>query len=131
MKGEALSSMKALVKRLRGAADRDDRHAFLDARAELERFICERSFSPRMAHLLEVMAFPSARYRVFHVSVPGYMAEVARCYEGVYEAFSKKDEIAAERSRLRVMELGRELLRRYFIEPYVALREQEQTTDQL
>jgi DNA-binding GntR family transcriptional regulator len=131
MKGEALSSMKALVKRLRGAADRDDRHAFLDARAELERFICERSFSPRMAHLLEVMAFPSARYRVFHVSVPGYMAEVARCYEGVYEAFSKKDEVAAERSRLRVMELGRELLRRYFIEPYVALREQEQTTDQL
>src|SRR5215470_3929197 len=130
MKGEALDNMKALVKRLRQAADKDDRHGFLDARAELERYICERSFSPRLAHVLEVMAYPSARYRVVHVSVPGYMEEVARCYEGVYKAFSKGDALGAERCRLKVMELGRELLRRYFIEPYAGLRQQEQTTDQ-
>jgi len=130
MKGEALDNMKALVKRLRQAADKDDRHGFLDARAELERYICERSFSPRLAHVLEVMAYPSARYRVVHVSVPGYMEEVARCYEGVYKAFSKGDALGAERCRLKVMELGRELLRRYFIEPYAGLRQQEHTTDQ-
>jgi DNA-binding GntR family transcriptional regulator len=129
MKGEALEIMGSLVKTLRQAADKEDRHGFLEARAELERFICKRSVSPRMAHLLEVMAYPSARYRAFHVSVPGYMEEVARCYEGVYEAFSKGDEVAAERYRLRVMELGRELLRRYFIEPYAARAEQEQRTD--
>jgi DNA-binding GntR family transcriptional regulator len=131
MKGEALSSMKTLVKKLKSAADKDDRHAFLETRAELERFICERSFSPRMAHLLEVMAFPSAHYRVFHVSVPGYMGEVARCYEGVCEAFAKGDPKAAERSRLKVMDLGRELLRRYFIEPYAGLRERERPGDRL
>jgi DNA-binding GntR family transcriptional regulator len=131
MKGEALEIMGLLVKKLRQAADKEDRHGFLEARAELERFICERSVSPRMAHLLEVMAYPAARYRVFHVSVPGYMEEVARCYEGVYEAFSKNDEIAAERFRLRVMDLGRELLRRYFIEPYAARAEQEQRTTPL
>ena len=128
MKGEALDDMRALVKRLRQAADKGDRHAFLETRAELERFICERSFSPRLAHLLEVMAYPSARYRVVHVSVPGYMDEVTRCYEGVYKAFSKGDEIAAERFRLKVMDLGRELLRRYFIEPYAGFRQREQTT---
>ena len=76
------------------------------------------------------MAYPSARYRVFHVSVPGYMEEIARCYEGVYEAFSKKDDVAAERFRLKVMELGRELLRRYFIEPYGGFKQQEQTSHQ-
>ena len=130
MKGEALNDMRRLVKRLRQAADKEDRHGFLDTRAELERFICERSFSPRLAHVLEVMAYPSARYRVVHVSVPGYMEEVACCYEGVYDAFAKGDAIAAERFRLKVMELGRELLRRYFIEPQAGFRQQEQTTNQ-
>jgi hypothetical protein len=76
------------------------------------------------------MAYPSARYRVFHVSVPGYMNEVARCYEGVYEAFSRGDDVAAERFRLKVMDLGRELLRRYFIEPYEGLREPDQSKAQ-
>jgi DNA-binding GntR family transcriptional regulator len=130
MKGEALDNMRILVKRLRQAADKKDRHGFLEVRAELERFICERSFSPRLAHLLEVMAYPSARYRVFHVSVPGYMEEVARCYEGVYKAFSEEDDIAAERFRLKVMDLGRELLRRYFIEPS-DLRSAEQNSQQV
>jgi DNA-binding GntR family transcriptional regulator len=131
MKGKALGDMGKLVKRLRQAADREDRHGFLDTRAELERLICERSFSPRLAHLLEVMAYPSARYRVVHVSVPGYMDEVARCYEGIYDAFSKGDAIAAERFRLKVMDLGRELLQRYFIEPYGGLRQQEQAAHKL
>jgi DNA-binding GntR family transcriptional regulator len=129
MKGEALSEMGTLVKRLRQAADREDRHSFLDARAELERLICERSFSPRLAHLLEVMAYPSARYRVVHVSVPGYMDEVARCYEGVYGAVSQGDPTAAEGFRLKVMDLGRELLRRYFIEPQSGYKLPNQTTD--
>ena len=92
--------------------------------------ICERSFSPRLAHLFEVMAYPSARYRVFHVSVPGYMEEVARCYEGVCDAFSKGDALAAERCRLEVMDIGRNLLRQYFIEPQSGYKQQEQTSDQ-
>ena len=44
--------------------------------------IVERSFSPRLAHLLEVMSYPSARYRRFHVSVPGYMEEVCAATRG-------------------------------------------------
>jgi DNA-binding GntR family transcriptional regulator len=127
MKSETLSSMQALVRRLRQAADKNDRNGFLDTRAELERFVGERSFSPRLAHLLEVMAYPSARYRVFHVSVPGYMEEITRCYEGIYEAFCKKDDRQAEELRFKVMEIGRELLRRYFIEPYAGLKDQERS----
>jgi DNA-binding GntR family transcriptional regulator len=131
MKGEALNTMARMVQKLRQTADQGDRHGFLDTRAELERVICERSFSPRLAHLFEVMAYPSARYRAFHVSVPGYMEEVARCYEGIYQAFSKGDEVDAERFRLRVMEVGRELLRRYFIEPHEGFVKQEQRADHL
>ena len=131
MKGEALAGMQGLVKKLRRASDNGDRSGFLDARAELERFVGERSFSPRLAHLLEVMAYPSARYRVFHVSVPGYMAEVTRCYEGIYKAFCKKDDRQAEALRCKVMELGRELLRRYFIEPYAGLKGQDRSGEQL
>jgi DNA-binding GntR family transcriptional regulator len=125
MKGESLAGMRDMVRKLRQAADKDDRSAFLDTRTQLERFVGERSFSPRLAHLLEVMAYPSARYRVFHVSVPGYMDEITRCYEGIYEAFSKRDDTAAEQLRLKIMDLGRELLRRYFIEPYAGLKGQE------
>jgi DNA-binding GntR family transcriptional regulator len=128
MKGEALSSIARLVEKLRQCAAREDRHGFLEARAELERFICERSFSPRLAHLFEVMAYPSARYRVFHVSVPGYMQEVVRCYEGVCDAFARGDDAAAERFRLDVMNLGRDLLRRYFIEPQSGYKQQDPTT---
>jgi DNA-binding GntR family transcriptional regulator len=127
MKGEALATMHDLVKRLRRAADKNDRTAFLESRAELERFVGEKSFSPRLAHLLQVMAYPSARYRVFHVSVPGYMDQVTTCYEGIYQAFCKKDDRQAEKLRFKVMELGRELLRRYFIEPYAGLKEQERS----
>jgi DNA-binding GntR family transcriptional regulator len=129
MKGEALKSLKAMVNRLRQAADKGDRHTFLEARAELERYLCERSFTPRLAHLLEVMAYPSARYRVFHVSVPGYMEEVAGCYEDIYEAFAKGDDVGAERYRLKVMDVGRQLLRRYFIEPQSGYAQQNQATD--
>ena len=131
MKGEALSSMGKLVDKLRQCAAQKDRHGFLETRAELESLICERSFSPRLAHLFEVMAYPSARYRVFHVSVPGYMEEVARCYEGVCDAFSKGDALAAERCRLEVMDIGRNLLRQYFIEPQSGYKQQEQTSDPL
>ena len=129
MKGEALSSMAKLVDKLRQCARKKDCHGFLETRAELERLICERSFSPRLAHLFEVMAYPSARYRVFHVSVPGYMEEVVRCYEGVFDAFTRGDDDAAERFRLEVMDLGRDLLRRYFIEPQSGYKPQDQTTD--
>ena len=127
MKGEALATMHGLVKRLRRAADKNDRTAFLESRAELERFVGERSFSPRLAHLLQVMAYPSARYRVFHVSVPGYMDQVTGCYEGIYQAFCKKDDRRAEELRFKVMEIGRELLRHYFIEPYAGLKNQERS----
>ena len=77
------------------------------------------------------MAYPSARYRVFHVSVPGYMEEVVRCYEGVCEAFSRGDDLGAERFRLEVMDLGRDLLRRYFIEPQSGYKQQDETTNPL
>jgi DNA-binding GntR family transcriptional regulator len=127
MKGESLAGMRAMVQKLRQAADNDDRSAFLEARTQLERFVGERSFSPRLAHLLEVMAYPSARYRAFHVSVPGYMDQITRCYEGIYDAFSKRDDTAAEQLRLKIMDLGRELLRRYFIEPYAGLKGQERS----
>jgi DNA-binding GntR family transcriptional regulator len=126
MKGEALAAMREHVKKLREASNRGDRSAFLEARAQLERFVGEKSFSPRLARLLEVMAYPSARYRAFHVSVPGYMEEIARCYEGICEAFAKRDDAAAEKLRLKVMDVGRKLLRRYFIEPYAGLKGREE-----
>jgi DNA-binding GntR family transcriptional regulator len=131
MKGEDLTGMRDMVRKLRQAADNDDRNAFLDIRTQLERFVGERSFSPRLAHLLEVMAYPSARYRAFHVSVPGYMDEITGCYEGIYEAFSKRDDTAAEQLRLKIMDRGRELLRRYFIEPYAGMRNQERSDERL
>ena len=117
MKADDLRRMRDLVKMLKDSALKGDRHAFLDARAELERFVVAKSFSPRLAHLLEVMSYPSARYRRFHVSVPGYMEEVCRFYESMYRAFSTKDHAEAELQRFKIMELGRNLLRRYFIEP--------------
>jgi DNA-binding GntR family transcriptional regulator len=129
MKGDALKTMAELVDKLRRCAAQEDRHGFLETRAELERLICERSFSPRLAHLFEIMAYPSARYRVFHVSVPGYMEKVVRCYEGVCDAFARGDDAAAERFRLEVMNLGRELLRRHFIEPQLGYKLQAQPPD--
>ena len=45
IKGETLSSMAKLVDELRQSAEKKDRHGFFETRAELERFICERSFS--------------------------------------------------------------------------------------
>jgi len=50
--------------------------------------------------------------------MPGYMEEVSRFYQGMYDAFRIKDPEEAELQRFKVMELGRNLLRRYFIEPY-------------
>jgi len=117
MKTDDLRRMRELVKELKESAARDDRHTFLEARAEVERLVVEKSFSPRLAHLLQVMSYPSARYRRFHVSVPGYMEEVSRFYAQMYQAFCNKDHDEAELQRFKVMELGRNLLRRYFIEP--------------
>lgn len=117
MKADDLHRMRDLVKLLKDSAIKSDRHAFLDARAEVERFVVAKSFSPRLAHLLEVMSYPSARYRRFHVSVPGYMEEVSQFYELMHQAFCNKDHVEAELQRFKIMELGRDLLRRYFIEP--------------
>lgn len=117
MTADDLARMRDGVKKLKGASARDDRHAFLEVRGEIEHLIIERSFSPRLAHLLEVMSYPSARYRRFHVSVPGYMEEVSDFYERMYQAFRTKDPKQAELQRFKVMELGRNLLRRYFIDP--------------
>ncbi|HEX5021562.1 MAG TPA: GntR family transcriptional regulator [Candidatus Binatia bacterium] len=129
MKGKTLGDMRNFVDKLRRASEKGDRHGFLETRAELERFICDHSFSSRLAHLFEVMAYPSARYRVFHVSVPGYMEEVVRCYEGVCDAFSRGDDLEAERCRLKIMDIGRQLLKRYFIEPHGGYRHEDLTTD--
>lgn len=127
MKADDLCHMRDMVKLLKDSATKGDRHAFLDARAEVERFIVEKSFSPRLAHLLQVMSYPSARYRRFHVSVPGYMDEVSRFYEQMYQAFCNKDHEEAELQRFKVMELGRNLLRRYFIEPALGGNDDERT----
>jgi DNA-binding GntR family transcriptional regulator len=118
MKGDALNTMAELVDKLRRCAAQEDRHGSLETRAELEQLICERSFSPRLAHLFEIMAYPSARYRVFHVSVPGYMEKVVRCYEGVCAAFARVDASAClvfernavERSGAELRERERSLL---------------------
>jgi len=129
MKGETLRQTRKLVEKLRRTAEKEDRHGFLETRAELERFICQHSFSPRLAHLFEIMAYPSARYRVFHVSVPGYMKEIVRCYEGICDAFARGDDLEAERSRLRIMDIGRQLLKRYFIEPHSGYRRADMTDE--
>ena len=117
MSAEGLAQMEALIHSLKSAAKREDRQGFLEIRARIERAIAERCLSPRLAHLLEVMGYPCARYRAFHVSVPGYMDKVASCYEGICKAFRKKDELLAEQLRVQIIELGRQLLRHYFIEP--------------
>jgi DNA-binding GntR family transcriptional regulator len=129
MKGETLGQMRAFVDQLCRASQIGDRHGFLETRAELERFICAHSFSPRLAHLFEIMAYPSARYRVFHVSVPGYMEEVVRCYQGICDAFSRGDDLEAEHCRLKIMDIGRQLLKKYFIEPHSRYRHGDITPD--
>ena len=123
MSAEGLKKMEELIRSLKLAANRGDRYQFLEVRSRLERFIAEQCLSPRLAHLLEVMGYPCARYRAFHVSVPGYMGDVVRCYKGICEAFRKKDEAQAERLRIQIIEMGRELLRQYFIEPYLGLKQ--------
>ncbi|MGH7830706.1 MAG: GntR family transcriptional regulator [Candidatus Binatia bacterium] len=117
MSSDDINDIEEIVRSLKSAAERDDRHGFLDIRARLERAIAERCLSSRLAHLLEVMGYPCARYRAFHVSVPGYMAQVVNCYEGICEAFRKRDETEAELRRAQIIELGRQIIRRYFIEP--------------
>jgi DNA-binding GntR family transcriptional regulator len=71
MKGDALNEIVELLAPASPNAAKDDRHGFLEIRAELERLICECTFSPRPAHLVEVVAYPIVRYRAFHVPVPG------------------------------------------------------------
>ena len=43
--------------------------------------------------------------------------------------FPKVTTLAAERCRLEVMDIGRNLLRQYFIEPQSGYKQQEQTSD--
>jgi DNA-binding GntR family transcriptional regulator len=122
MTDEGLGRLEELVAALRAAAENGDRQEFLDCRAGLERLIAESSLSPRLAHLLEVMGYPCIRYRAFHVSVPGYMNEISRRYEGICKAFRDKDDAKAEKLRVEIIELGRKLLHWYFIEPLRGLK---------
>jgi DNA-binding GntR family transcriptional regulator len=112
-----VAGLEKMVRSLKSAAAKQDRSEFLDVRALIEKCISEHSVSPRLAHLLEVMGYPSARYRAFHVSVPGYMENVAACYDGIVQAFRHKDQARAEKLRVQIIDKGMELLRRYFIEP--------------
>ncbi len=106
-----------LVQKLRLTVDDGDRRGFVELRGRLERTITDNALSPRLARLVAVMGHPCARYRALHVNVPGYMDEVVGCYEGIYHAFHERDANLAEELRVRIIDLGRELLRRYFIAP--------------
>ncbi len=117
MTDKDLGIIAELVQRLRSAVDDDDRQQFVELRARLERTITDKALSLRLARLVEIMGHPCARYRALHVNVPGYMEEVMGCYEGIYHAFREKDANLAEKLRVRIIDLGRELLRRYFISP--------------
>jgi len=117
MSEKDLDNMEVLVQDLDRSVKRNDRHGFLETRTALENLIVERCLSPRLAHLIEVMGYPSARYRAFHVSVPGYMEEVAKCYGEISQAFRSRDDRKAEMLRARIIEIGRNLLKRFFIEP--------------
>ena len=112
-----VEQLETMVTSLKAAAAKNNTNDFLLRRARIERFIWEHSLSPRLAHLLEVMGYPSARYRAFHVSVPGYMEKVADCYVGIAKAFRKKDQSLAENLRGKIIDTGLELLQRYFIHP--------------
>lgn len=114
-----LAAIGDLVQGLRTAVDEGDRQKFVALRGDLERTITDKALSPRLARLVAIMGHPCARYRALHVNVPGYMDEVVACYEGIYNAFREKDETLAEELRVRIIDLGRELLRRYFITPHV------------
>ena len=118
-----VSQLESLVVSLKSAAQIGNSHDFLETRANIEKFIAVHSFSPRLAHLLEIMAYPSVRYRTFHVSVPGYMTQVAECYEGIINAFRLKDDRKAEELREKIIRLGMEMLRRYFIQPALGSRD--------
>ena len=117
MTDKDLGIIAELVQRLRSAVDDGDRQQFVELRARLERTITDKALSPRLARLLSVMGHPCARYRALHVNVPGYMDEVVKCYEGISQAFHERDADQAEDLRLRIVALGRELLRRYFMTP--------------
>lgn len=112
-----VTELEALVAGLAAAAEEDDRSGFLAVRSRVERFIASRSLSPRLARLIETMGYPCARYRSFHVAVPGYMSHVAEAYRGICMAFRSKDEASAEQLRVDIIDLGRSLLQRYFFEP--------------
>lgn len=122
-----ISKIAGLVKSLGSAVDSQDRQRFVDLRARLEQTIAEKALSPRLARLLSVMGHPSARYRALHVNVPGYMDDVVKCYEGIAKAFHDRDADQAEELRLRIVTLGRELLRRYFMTPGAAENLEEQS----
>lgn len=117
MTDKDLGIIAELVQKLRAAVDDEDRQQFIELRAQLERTITDKALSPRLARLVATMGYPCARYRALHVNVPGYMDEVAGCYEGIYHAFRERDANLAEELRVRIIDLGRELLRRYFITP--------------
>ncbi len=117
MTDEDVTELETLVAGLAAAAEEDDRPGFLAVRSRVERFIASKSLSPRLARLIETMGFPCARYRSFHVSVPGYMGHVAEAYRGICMAFRSKDEATAEQLRVDIIDLGRSLLQRYFFEP--------------
>ena len=117
MNSNDVSKIAGLVKSLRSAVDGQDRQRFVELRVRLEQTIAEKALSPRLARLLSVMGHPCARYRALHVNVPGYMDEVVKCYEGIAKAFHERDADRAEELRMRIVALGRELLRRYFVAP--------------
>ena len=117
MNSNDVSKIAGLVKSLRSAVDGQDRQRFVELRARLEQTIAEKALSPRLARLLSVMGQPCARYRALHVNVPGYMDEVVKCYEGISQAFHERDADQAEELRLRIVSLGRELLKLYFMTP--------------
>jgi len=117
MTANDVSKIGVLVTSLRSAVDSQDRQRFVELRARVEQTIAEKALSPRLARLLSVMGQPTARYRALHVNVPGYMDDVVNCYEGIAQAFHERDAEQAEELRLRIVALGRELLRRYFMTP--------------
>jgi hypothetical protein len=45
------------------------------------------------------------------------MENVAACYDGIVQAFRRRDQARAEKLRGQIIDQGMELLRRYFIEP--------------
>ena len=107
--------------------------AFLDVASRVGAIsLCERSFSPRLAHLFEVMAIRARAIVYSMCRFPDtWKRWCAATREFATPSGPGRRSCGRAIQRFKVMDFGRDLLRRYFIEPYGRLKSHDSDDDPL